>query len=54
MSLGPAVNSPARQGERGEGGWGKEERKSGGGRDKGELLTRITLLQEKGREGSGR
>lgn len=32
MSLGPAVNSPARQGERVE--VGEEGRKSGGGRDR--------------------
>lgn len=49
------MNSPARQGERGEGG-GERKRESQEEEetDKGELLTRISLLQEKNREGSGR
>lgn len=51
------MNSPARQGERGGGGGGGERKRESQEEeetDKGELLTRISLLQEKAREGSGR
>lgn len=47
------MNSPARQGERGGGGR-KRESQEEEETDKGELLTLISLLQEKAREGSGR